>query len=244
MDIVTIQFRLSDIFSRLRLFQNDIDTVPEEALLCLRDFLDDKLESFHVALVTPSRKEGLESNVMDIYRLLTSFCRWYSENMLSHSPLTSIVKDIYERAQILWITPIERQFKNICPSDIHAEESTDEEDPMGFNARYGKAGESYRSLYYDLQEVSRFPSITIDMIYGRMKDLASRNSSSGVLARDIVNAAMTMGFLRRRPQRNAIIRELGLTCGATALDGIMKNPSENPPNENGIKRIMLQLVEH
>lgn len=227
MDIVDIQHDLGSIIADLRLLDNDLASVSNEKMEKLSNYLADNQLSFEKAIRNEVKDKGSDYYMSQLYRLLSSYLEWYVVNCHLDCGNSPLAKRIYDRIVFLWIPPIEGIFPNVVKVDDTIKNSNDDDkDPNGYNIAFGKPGEHYRSIRYDITENPDYPQLTSDEIYRRLKELIAPVRGEGVKIATILNIAIKHRLLQRKPQGKSLVRELGMTCSYQAITNVIEKHSD------------------
>ena len=115
-------------------------------------------------------------------------------------------------------------------------------DPEGYNTTYGKPGEKYRSIRYDIIENPEYPHLTKEIIFDRLKTIISNMDSEGADISRLISLAFKHGLLSRQPYRKSIIRELGMKSSEQSLTELIANRSDEISYSKRLERMEEELL--
>lgn len=226
MDLIEINQILGCISAELSLYDRDMGNVSVSILRKLASFLRDHQKDFEQEVANMTKNNATEFYLEEVYFSLTSYSDWYADNMDTEATteVRELAKLIFEQIEILWRPVIERAFPKFMQSSPDV--SDDDKDPLGYNKKYGRPGEKYRSIRYDLIANPTYPHLTPDVVYDRLKEIIARFSNDGADISRLLSIAFKHGLLKGRPYGKSVIRELGMTSTEQSLTQFIENPNE------------------
>lgn len=255
MNLTEINQILGDISAELSLFEHDMGDVSEPLLRKLSSVLQDNLSDFELAMATLNKNSVTEFFVSEIYSSLTSYSIWYANNCDNDGPeqTKNSAKLVYTQIEILWRPVIEIAFPNFMPSSheysdkekdrLSPEDSDNKEDPLGYNKKYRRGSERYRSIRYDLIENPEYPHLTPDVLYERLKQIISHFPHDGADISRLLSIAYKHGLLKCKPYIKSVIRELGMTCTEQSFTQFIGSPDETISYSKRLKWMEEELLK-
>ena len=218
MDLIEINHTVGCLSAELSLYECDIQEVSPSTLKKLSSFLSKSHYDFERDIRDGIKNKATEFYTQELYASLINYSDWYAENYNDPAPeeTKEEAQKVFEQIEIIWRPLIEDMYPNFIEPG-RDKDSNAENDPEGYNKTFGRPGEKYRSLRYDIKENPEYPHLTKDTIYSRLKIIAGRIPNEGADVSRLIGIAYKYGLLSCVPQRKSIIREFGLTCSEQSL---------------------------
>lgn len=228
MNIPEINYALSHLSVELDLNRVDMSCVSVDLLKKLSDFLNTHQLDMETALLNVSRDKALEILMGEIYNILSRYSYWYEANydFVGFNESKEEARRAYELTEIVWRPFIEEVFPKFIRVKEGGHENSELEDPLGYNRKFGLPGRRYRSIRYDITENPDYPHLTPEVVYERLKRMVGRMPGSGADISRLISLAIKHGLLKRKPHRDSIVRELGMTAKVQSLTKIIDTPEE------------------
>ncbi len=227
MDLIEINHTIGCLSAELSLYERDMNNVSLVTLKKLSTFLKENHLDFDRGARAAMRDKATEFFMGELYASLTDYSNWYVENKDEScaDEIYDETKTIFEQIELMWRPLIEDLFPKFI--DPNREKETDlDNDPEGYNKPYAKPGEKYRSIRYDITENPRYPHLTKEIIFNRLKSIISRIPKEGADISRLLSLAFKYGLLSRLPYRKSVIRELGMTSSEQSLSEFINNKDD------------------
>lgn len=224
MDLIEINHTIGCISAELSLYECNICEVPLASLRKLSSFLQERHLDFERDIRESIRDKATEFYTEELYSSLINYSNWYVDNRdgsCSEETLSE-ARAIFEQIEIVWRPLIEELFPKFIVPSRESDMDTDN-DPEGYNKVYGKPGEKYRSIRYDIIENPQYPHLTKDIIFDRLRSIVSRFPNEGADISRLLSLAFKCKLLSRIPYRKSVIRELGMTSSEQSLSEFISN---------------------
>lgn len=227
MDLIEINHTISCLSAELSLYECDMNNVSLVTLKKLSTFLKESHLDFDRSARTAIRDKATEFFMEELYASLTDYSNWYVENKKEscQGEVCETTKTIFELIELMWRPLIEDLFPKFVEPNREKETDLDN-DPEGYNRLYGKPGEKYRSIQYDITENPKYPYLTKDIIFKRLHSIVNRFPNDGADISRLLSLAFKYGLLSRIPYRKSIIRELGMTSSEQSLSEFISNKDD------------------
>lgn len=227
MDLIEINHTIGCLSAELSLYERGMSNVSLATLKKLSNFLKESHLDFDRGARTAMRDKATEFFMGELYASLTDYSNWYVENKEESctDEICDETKTIFEQIELMWRPLIEDLFPKFI--DPNREKETDlDNDPEGYNAQYGRPGEKYRSIRYDITENPKYPHLTKEIIFKRLHSIVSRFPTDGADISRLLSLAFKHGLLMRIPYRKSVIRELGMTSSEQSLSEFISNKDD------------------
>lgn len=243
MDLIEINHTIGCLHAELSLYECDMGNIPLETLRKLSAFLRDSQLDFDRGARAAMRDKATEFFMGELYASLTDYSNWYVENKaeVCTDEIHHETKSIFEQIELMWRPLIEELFpKFIDPNREKALET--DNDPEGYNKIYGKPGEKYRSIRYDITESPKFPYLTKDIIFKRLEGIVKRFPTDGADISRLISLAFKHGLLCRIPYRKSVIRELGMKSSEQSLTELITDRNDEISYSKRLKPMEEELL--
>lgn len=164
------------------------------------------------------KDNATETFMHELYYSLSEYANWYVDNYAASGSedVMTEAKSIFEQIEVVWRPLIEELFPKFVEQG-QKKDYVSEEDPGGYNRIFGKPGEKYRSIRYDITENPDYPHLTKATIFERLRSIVSDMPNDGADISRLISLAYKHRLLGRLPYRKSIIRELGMTSSEQSL---------------------------
>lgn len=227
MDLIEINHTIGCLSAELSLYECSMSDVSLTTLRKLSSFLKESHLDFDRGARAAVKDKAIEFFMEELYASLTDFSNWYVENKdeSCEEDICEETKTIFEQIELMWRPLIEELFPKFVDPNREKEE-VDDNDPEGYNKIYGRPGEKYRSIRYDITENPQYPHLTKDEIFRRLKSIVSRFPAEGADISRLLSLAFKYGLLSRIPYRKSVIRELEMTSSEQSLTEFISNKDD------------------
>lgn len=224
MDFIEIKDTIDCLTADLSLYRCGINDISLTTLKKLSDVLKDNRMDFEREVFHIARDKATEYFLRELYYSLTEYSSWYTQNYEqdSISETSVVAKTVFENIEVIWRPLIEELFPKFI-DNTDEEYSNDPDDPEGYNRKYGRPGEKYRSIRYDITENPDFPHLTKLKIFDRLQGIVSEMPNDGADISRLISLAFKHKLLERTPQRKSIIRELGMKSSEESLTELISS---------------------
>ena len=216
MDLIEINHTIGCLSAELSLYECNICEVSLTTLRKLSSFLRERHLDFERDIRAGIRDKATEFYTEELYASLTSYSDWWRP----------VIEDLVP--------------KFIVPGREKDPEA--DNDPKGYNATFGKPGEKYRSIRYDITENPEYPHLTEEIIFNRLKTIISSMDFEGADISRLLSLAFKHGLLSRPPYRKSIIRELGMKSSEQSLTELIANRSDEISYSKRLERMEEELL--
>ena len=242
MDLIEINHTIGCLSAELSLYECNICEVSLTTLRKLSSFLRERHLDFERDIRAGIRDKVTEFYTGELYASLTSYSDWYVDNRDGKCTQETLdeARTIFELIEIIWRPVIEELFPQLIVPG--RENSQEDNDPEGYNKQYGKPGEKYRSIRYDITENPEYPHLTEEIIFDRLRAIISSMDSEGADISRLLSLAFKHGLLSRPPYRKSIIRELGMKSSEQSLTELIANRSDEISDSKRLKRMEEELL--
>jgi hypothetical protein len=222
MDLIGINDTIGRLTADMSLYRRGIEDVSLSTLRNYSAFLIRNQLDFQRETMRCEKGRGTEFFMHQLYYSLIEYSMWYVENCDHTAPedVVKEAKDIFMQIECIWRPLIEELFPQFINQ---GNKSPMKDDPDGYNRKYGKPGEKYRSIRYDITENPDYPHLTKRIIFDRLKEIISEIPNEGADISRLISLAYKYGLLCRMPYRKSLIRELGMTCSVQSLTELITN---------------------
>ena len=243
MDLIEINHTIGCLSAELSLYECNICEVSLTTLRKLSSFLRERHLDFERDIRAGIRDKATEFYTEELYASLTSYSDWYVDNRDGKCTQETLdeARNIFELIEIVWRPVIEELFPKFIVPGREKDPEVDN-DPKGYNATFGKPGEKYRSIRYDITENPEYPHLTEEIIFNRLKTIISSMDSEGADISRLISLAYKHGLLSRQPYRKSIIRELGMKSSEQSLTELIANRSDEISDSKRLKRMEEELL--
>lgn len=227
MDLIEINHTIGCLSAELSLYERGMSNVSLATLKKLSTFLKESHLDFDRGARSAMRDKATEFFMGELYASLTDYSNWYVENKEESctDEICDETKTIFEQIELIWRPLIEDLFPKFIDPNREKETNLDN-DPEGYNKLYGRQGEKYRSIRYDITENPEYPYLTKDVIFDRLKGIISRFPTDGADISRLLSLAFKHGLLSRIPYRKSVIRELGMVSSEQSLSEFISNKDD------------------
>ncbi|MBD5358714.1 MAG: hypothetical protein HDR88_17285 [Bacteroides sp.] len=227
MDLIEINHTIGCLSAELSLYECDMNNVSLVTLKKLSNFLKESHLDFDRGARAAIRDKAAEFFMGELYASLTDYSNWYVENKEESctDEICDETRTIFEQIELMWRPLIEDLFPKFINPNREKETNTDN-DPEGYNKLYGKPGEKYRSIRYDIVENPEYPYLTKSVIFDRLKGIISSFPTDGADISRLLSLAFKHGLLVRIPYRKSVMRELGMTSLEQSLSEFISSKDD------------------
>lgn len=243
MDLIEINHTIGCLHAELSLYECSMNNVSLATLKKLSSFLKDSHLDFDREARAAVKDKATEFFMRELYASLTDYSNWFVENKegACDDEIRDETKSIFEQIELMWRPLIEELFPKFV--DPNREKEADlGNDPEGYNKTYGRPGENYRSIRYDITENARFPYLTKDIIFTRLQSIVIRFPNDGADISRLLSLAFKHGLLSRIPYRKSVIRELGMTSSEQSLSEFIVNKDDEISYSKRLKAMEEELL--
>lgn len=243
MDLIQINHIIGCISADLSLYECSICEVSLPTLRKLSSFLQERHLDFERDIRESIKDKATEFYTEELYASLTNYSYWYVENRNSAcaEEKRNEAREIFEQIEIVWRPLIEELFPRLVVPGQDKDNGI-ENDPEGYNRTYGKPGEKYRSIRYDIIHNPEYPHLTKEIIFHRLQTIISRFPNEGADISRLLSLAYKYGLLKRLPYRKSVIRELGMKSSEQSLTEFINNKSDEISFSKRLKGMKEELL--
>lgn len=243
MDLIQINHIIGCISADLSLYECSICEVSLPTLRKLSSFLQERHLDFERDIRESIKDKATEFYIEELYASLTNYSDWYVENRESScsEETHNEAREIFEQIEIVWRPLIEELFPRLIVPGRDKDNGVDN-DPEGYNKTYGKPGEKYRSIRYDIIKNPDYPHLTKEIIFDRLQTIISRFPDEGADISRLLSLAYKYGLLKRLPYRKSVIRELGMKSSEQSLTEFINNKSDEISFSKRLKDMKEELL--
>lgn len=243
MDLIEINHTIGCLHAELSLYECGMSDVSLATLRKLSVFLKESQLDFDREARAAVKDKAAEFFMRELYASLTDYSNWYVENKegACDDEIRDETKSIFEQIELMWRPLIEDLFPKLVDPNREKEADLDN-DPEGYNKTYGRPGEKYRSIRYDITENPQYPYLTKDAIFTRLQNIISRFPNDGADISRLLSLAFKHGLLSRIPYRKSVIRELGMMSSEQSLSELIADKNDEISYSKRLKAMKEELL--
>ncbi len=244
MDLIEINHTIGCLHAKLSLYRCGMDNVSLATLKKMSSFLKDSQLDFDRGVRTAMKDKAVEFFIGEVYSSLIDYSNWYVDNKdeSCSGEVCDETKAIFEQIELMWRPLIEELFPKFVDPNREKSASTDD-DPEGYNKTYGKPGEKYRSIQYDIIENPKYPHLTKEVIFDRLRAIVTQFPTDGADISRLMSLAFKFGLLKRIPYRKSIIRELGMESTEQSLTEFIEHKDDEISYSKRLKPMEEDLLK-
>ena len=243
MDLIEINNTIGLLTADLSLYKCNMGDISLTVLKELSGVLRENRMDFEREVQNALKDKATEFFMGELYYSLTGYSRWYSENYTYEAgeEIKEETRTVFEQIEVMWRPVIEELFPKFIDPELAKGHRT-ENDPGGFNSTFGKAGEKYRSIRYDITENPAYSHLTKDVIFDRLQKIVSEIPNEGADISRLLSLAYKYGLLTRIPTRKSVQRELGMKSSEQSLTELIMNREDAISNSKRLDSMKEKLL--